>query len=122
MALLDLVCSGCFYRLSFSTSSLSGSTESLNAVAKSLVTSAQGLLTRVGAVYELIQAADLTIYSQFVDASFIAFEEAVDITRPLDVKMFSKLTKIAIKFLLQQQTLAQELGHLEVVLEFYLGK
>ena len=101
---------------------MSASPEALNAVAKSLVTSAQDLSSRVGAIYELIQVADLSDYSQFVDASFSAFEEAVEVTRPLDVKMFLKLTKIAIKFLLQQQTLAQELGHLEVILQFYFGK
>ena len=102
--------------------SLTTSPETLNSIAKSLVSAAQALSTQLGSLYELLQAADLSSHSGFVGDSCQAFEECVVVTRPLDVKMFSKMTKIALKFILQHRVILHELDRLVSFTEFYLDK
>ena len=102
--------------------SLSASPETLNTVAKKLVVAAHKLAAQVVAIYEAVHCADLSGFPRFVGNSLTAFEDAVRITRPLDVKMFSKLTKTAMKFILQQRELAQELGRLSSFLDFFFDK
>ena len=102
--------------------SLSASPETLNAVAKKLVVAAHNLAGQVVAIYEAIHSADLSGFARFVGDSLAAFEDAVRVTRPLDVKMFSKLTKTAMKFILHQREMAQELGRLTSFLDFFFDK
>ena len=102
--------------------SLSASPETLNSVAKKLVVAAHNLAGQVVAIYEAIHSADLSGFARFVGDSLAAFEDAVRVTRPLDVKMFSKLTKTAMKFILHQREMAQELGRLTSFLDFFFDK